>query len=173
MKASSILVCPVIALRQLPPAEVDVVRRFLFEHIRGMDAKNEKRWRRLWGRIWNAAEGEGFQLYSAEQRSGPFHRRHRVILERLFEAQERYTSVEALHDHLKLKAWFVTWDAGKPKPRSTAFEVCSEDEIRQFHLDMVELLHSHYEQRHLFPQVRAVDRQGMVDAVLDPPKENT
>jgi hypothetical protein len=51
-------------------------------------------------------------------------------------------------------------------PRSTAFDKCSEDDIREFHRRMVDLLHDAAIQRHLFPKVRSHDRQGMVDAVL-------
>jgi hypothetical protein len=178
MKAAAILLCPVVPLRQLPPGEVEVVRRFLFQHIRGMDPENDKRWKRLWGDLWHAPAGEGFQLYRAEERGGPFHRRHRVILQRLFEAQERYTNVDAMHEWLKLKAFFVTWGEGKngqPKlvSRSTAFDVCSEDEMRELHNKIVDLLHESGIQRHLFPKVKAKDRQGMVDAVLANPEENT
>lgn len=172
---SPIMFCPVAPLRQLPDAERDVIRRFLTEHIRGMDAENDKRWRRLWGQVMHADPGEGFQLYRVEERSGPFHRRHRVILERLFEAQERYRLIDGLHDYLKVKTHFVTWGEGKrgqpmPIPRSTSFPECCEDDMREFHRRMLDLLHDPYVQRHLFPQVQAKDRQGMVDAVLANPE---
>ena len=170
-KPSPILICPTVPLRQLPDAERDVIRRFLTEHLKGMDAANDKRWRRMWGQIMQAEPGEGFQLYREEERSGPFHRRHRVILERLFHAQERYKLIDPMHDWLKVRAYFVNWGEGTrgqpmPVPRSTAFPECSEDEIREFHARMVDLLHDPAVQRHLFPKVRAKDRQGMVDAVL-------
>jgi hypothetical protein len=176
VKTSSMLICPVVPLRQLPPGEVDVIRRFLFDHVRGIDSRSDRRWRRLWGRMWAAEPGEGFQIYNAEERSGRFHRRHRAILERLFDAQERYTQIEPMHDWLKLKAYFVTWGEGSrgqplPIPRSTSFPKCSEDEIRELHARMVDLLHDARIQRHLFPRVKAAQRQGMVDAVLQPPDE--
>lgn len=175
---SPILFCPVAPLRHLPDAERDVIRRFLTEHVRGMDADNDKRWRRLWGQVMHAEPGEGFQLYRVEERSGPFHRRHRVILERLFEVQERYRLIDGLHDYLKVKTHFVTWGENRfgnpiPVPRSTAFPDCSEDDMRSFHARVVDLLHDPYAQRHLFPQVQAKDRQGMVDAVLADPESQT
>lgn len=168
---SPILFCPVAQLRHLPDSERDVIRRFLTEHVRGMDADNDKRWRRLWGQVMHAEPGEGFQLYRVEERSGPFHRRHRVILERLFEAQERYRLIDPMHDWLKMRCYFVTWGEGSrgqpvPIPRSTAFPACSEDDMREFHGRMLDLLPDPAIQRHLFPRVRAKDRQGMVDAVL-------
>lgn len=173
-KAASILICPMVPLRQLPPGEQDVLRRFFCDHVRGMDAKHDKRWRRFIAQLWRAEPGEGFQLYREEERSGPFHRRHRVILERLFQAQERYRLIDPLHDWLKLKSYFVTWGEGTrgqpiPVPRSTNFDDCSEDDMREFHARMVDLLHDPHVQRHLFPRVKTAQRQGMVDAVLADP----
>lgn len=174
MKASTILVCPIVPLRQLPPGEVDVIRRFLFQHVDGMDAESRARWRRLWGRIWSADPGEGFPIYSAEQRSGPFHRRHRAVLERLHASQERYSNIDALHDWLKFKAYFVTWGEGRrgqplPVPRTTSFPECSEDEMREFHTRMVDLLHDPAIQRHLWRHLKAPQRVEMVDSVLADP----
>ena len=171
MKASSILVCPTVPLRQLPPGEVDVIRRFLFQHIDGLDAQSRARWRRLWGRIWSAEPGEGFPLYNAEERSGPFHRRHRVILERLFDSQERYRHIDKLHDFLKVGAGFVDWEAGRDHkpvaiPRSTSFPECSEDEMREFHKDALEFLHTPFAQRRLWTHVKPSQRPAMLEAVL-------
>lgn len=176
-KASPILFCPVAPLRHLPPAEVDIVRRFLFEHIQGMDRENNKRWRRLWGRVWNAEPGEGFQIFNGEERGGPFHKRHRAILERLFESQERFRHIDKLHDWLKVGAGFVTWEPGKDSkpvaiPRSTGFDECSEDEMREFHEAAVEYLHTAFAQRRLWTHVKPSQRQAMLDAVLaDPEKQ--
>lgn len=44
-KAAAILIAPMVALRALPEQDRAVVRRFLFDLIRGLDAKHDKRWR--------------------------------------------------------------------------------------------------------------------------------
>lgn len=169
-KPSAILVCPVVALRQLPPNERDIVSRFLFQHIRGMDAQNDKRWRRLWEQVWKADPGEGFQLLSMEERGGPFHRRHRVILEKLFANQEAFTNIDRMHDYLKVGAGFVTWEAKDgnlvPIPRSTAFDKCSEDDMREFHEAMVDFLRTERAQRRLWRHVKPNARADMVEAIL-------
>lgn len=170
-KPSDILICPVVPLRQLPPAEVDVIRRFLFQHIRGMDAQNDKRWRRLWGNVWQAEAGESFQLLSMEERGGPFHRRHRAILDKLFQNQDAFTNIERLHDFLKIGAGFVIWEPGKDHkpvaiPRSTAFNVCDENEMREFHADMEEFLRTERAQRRLWRRVKPAARAEMVEAIL-------
>lgn len=170
--ASTILICPVVDLRQLPPGEVDVVRRFLFQHIQGMDRANHQRWCRMWGAVWNSEPGEGVQLLHKAERGGPFHRRHRVILQRLFDAQERFRNVDRLHDWLKVGAGFVEWNDGKPKPRSTAFDACSEDEMREFHAAAIDFLRTERAQRFLWRHVKPKDRPEMLEAVLSRPEED-
>lgn len=174
-KASAILVCPVVPLKHIPDNERDIIRRFLFDHMRGMGQVDDKRWRRLWGRLWAAEPGEGFQLYVSEERSGPFHRRHRVILEKLFASQERFRHIDKLHDWLKVGAGFVDWVPGKDHkpvaiPRSTNFEVCSEDDARELHLAVVDFLHESRSQRYLWKTIKPARRPEMLDAVLAAPE---
>lgn len=170
-KTAAILVCPMVSLNLMPQAEVDVVRRFLFQNVRGLSAQDDKRWKRLWGGLWNAAPGEGFQLYVAEERSGPFHRRHRVILEKLFASQERFRHIDKLHDWLKVGAGFVNWTPGKDHkpvatPRTTSFPETSEDEMREAHAAMVDFLHTERAQRFLWKCVKPSHRPEMLEAVL-------
>jgi hypothetical protein len=160
-----------VPLRQLPPAERDIVSRFLFQHIRGMDAQNDKRWRRFWGQVWQAEAGEGFQLLSMEERGGPFHRRHRVILDKLFANQDAFTNIDRLHDFLKIGAGFVTWEPGKDNkpvaiPRSTAFKDCPEDDMREFYEAMEDFLRTERAQRRLWRRLKPAARAEMVEAIL-------
>lgn len=175
-KSSSILVCPVVALRQIPPGEVEVIRRFLFDHIQGMDRENNVRWRRLWGRMWRAEPGEGFMLYNGVERSGPFHRRHRAILQSLFDSQDRFRDIDKLHDWMKVGSGFVDWEPGKDHkpvaiPKSTSFETCSDDEIRAAHTAMTDFLHQPRSQRYLWKHLKPQARIEMLDAVMADPME--
>ncbi len=170
-RPAAMLICPVVALRHIPDAERDVIRRFLFDHVRGLDKQSDTRWRRLWGSLWAAEPGEGFQIAVSEERSGPFHRRHRAILETLFASQERFRHIDKLHDWIKVGAGFVTWAAGKDSkpvaiPRSTAFDECSENEIREFHAAMVDYLHTERAQRFLWRHLKPNARQDMLDSIL-------
>lgn len=175
--ASPILICPVVQLHTLPDAERDVLRRFFTEHVVGMDSVYDKRWRSLVRDLFNAQPGEGFELLRKRERGGPFHRRHRVILQRLFDSQERFTNLRRLHDWLKVGAGFVEWTEGRkpgvmvPKPRSTAFDKCSEDEMREFHGAAVDYLHTARAQRVLWRVVKSKDRPAMLEAVLRNPEE--
>lgn len=175
-KTSAILICPTVALSSLPDNERDVLRRFFTAHVRGMDAKNDKRWRRFIAQLWRAEPGEGFQLYRVEERSGPFHKRHRAILERLFQSQERFRLIDKLHDWVKVGAGFTTWEEGKtgkmvPRPRTTAFPECSEDDMREFHEAAVDFLHTERAQRFLWRHLKPAQRQEAIEAVLADPKE--
>jgi hypothetical protein len=172
-RPADILICPVEALGYLNDAERDVLRRVLFQKIRGMTRDHDARWRRLWGDLMNAQPGEGFLLFRVEERSGPFHRRHRAILERLFQNQDRFANVERLHDWLKVGAGFVLWDAktGKPVPRSTSFPETSEDEMREFHRDMVDFLRTERAQRFLWRHLKPKARGEMVEAILSDQQE--
>ena len=171
-KASPILLCPTVALRSLPDQERDVLRRFFTEHVRGMDRKNDTRWRRFVRDLFNAEPGEGFQLYRAEERAGPFHKMHRAVLTRLFESQDRFRHIDKLHDWVKVGGGFVTWAPGKDSkpvaiPRSTSFECCSEDEMREAHAAMVDFLHTDFATRRLWPHLKAHARQEMLDSILE------
>jgi hypothetical protein len=170
-KPAAMLVCPTVPLRQIPQAERDIIRRFLFDHVRGLDRQSDARWRRLWGSLWAAEPGEGFQIAVFEERSGPFHRRHRAILEALFASQERFRHIDKLHDWLKVGAGFVTWGEGRtgkllPIPRSTAFPECSEQEMREAHAAMVDYLHTDRAQRFLWRHLKPNARQEMLDSIL-------
>ena len=111
-KPSAILVCPQVALRMLPAAEREVVSRFLFDNIRGLDEKHDKRWRRLWGRFWKADPGEVFHLEIVVDRSGPFHRRHMAMEQALFDRQERWRRLDDMRWWLKTCLLYTS-----PSPR--------------------------------------------------------
>jgi hypothetical protein len=167
--------CPVIELNRLPMAELDVLRRFWTQHVRGMSRQDDKRLRRFVRRLFTAQAGEGFKFYLEEERSGPFHNRHRVILEKLFHSQERFRHIDKLHDWLKLGGGFCTWEPGKDSkpvaiPRSTSFPECSEDEMREAHAAMVDFLHEPRSQRFLWKHLKPDARAEMVETILAPPE---
>ena len=168
--ASPILICPRVQLQALPDLDRDILRRFFTEYVRGMDANHDKEWRRFVRDLFQAAPGEGFQLYRAEERDGPFHRRHRAILSQLLEAQEVFYNEDALHDWLKLKCWHVDWEGGKPVPASTSFENCSEARMRKFSRRLEELMHTPGFQRKFWPHLKPPQRAQMVEHVLRKPE---
>lgn len=171
MKASPILLYATGDMRHVPVPERDALRRLLTLHLRGVDREHQRRLMRLVSDMLHAAAGEGFQLYRAEERSGPFHRYHQGVLSALFERQERYRSKKALHDFLKLECWFVEWEEGCPVPRSTNFDTCSEDEIREFNASLKDLLHEPRIQCHFWPHLPERLRHEQVLGILTNPEK--
>lgn len=172
-KPSAILITPVVALRTVPEADRQAVRRFLFQLIRGLDEKHDRRWRRLWSRLWGAEAGEVVHLETVVDRSGPYHRHHMGLEQRLFDSQERWGKLEHLRNWLKTGAgWgdYTLLPNGRMKfvPRSTAYEYCSDDEMREVHESMVAFLRTAYAQRHLWPHLKANQRADMLESIVEP-----
>lgn len=171
MKASPILLYATGDMRHLPESERAALRRLFTQHFQGSDGQQQRRLVRLVGDMLRARAGEGFQLYRAEERSGPFHRYHRAVIASLFERQERYPRQSAMHDWLKLKCWFVEWVDGAPKPRSTDYDSCSEDEIREFNTALKALLHEPDVQAHFWRHLSVRLRMENVTQILTNPKD--
>lgn len=169
-KPSPILVAPVVALRYLPAAERAVVSRFLFEHIRGLDRQMDRRWRRLWERVWKAEPGEVLQLENVVERCGPFHRMHMATEQLLFDAQDRFDNFKVFRDWLKTGAGWGDYErVGRTLvfvPRSTSYDQCSDDEMRELHAQMLEFLHTDDAQLQLWPNQKPNQRAQMLADVL-------
>lgn len=176
MKASAVMVAPTVPLRDLPPHELDVVRRFLFQTMRGLDEEHSRRWRRMWARV---ADGEVLQVYPVVDRSLAYHRRHMAIEGRLFEHQDGFVPTKAGQRafrlwlktgaallHLELHGGEVKFLAG-----SLSYEEMSDDEMRSFHEAAMEFLQAPHALRKLWPAVKPALRPSMLEAVLRNPEE--
>ncbi|CAN7366369.1 hypothetical protein LJR074_002166 [Acidovorax sp. LjRoot74] len=151
--------------------ERSIIRRFHFECFTGLDAQHEGRWRRMWARFWNAAPGQVFQLDNVVERSSEFHKRHMAIEQRLFDSQDCFANLPALRAWLKVGAAFVTWEHdGKgglvAVPRSTSYEKCSDDEMRELHDGMLAHLRTPGAQSQLWPHLAPAARATMLESLL-------
>lgn len=173
MKTSAILICPTVPLHSIPDAERDVLRRFWTEYVRGMDAKHDKRWRRLGRDLFNAEPGEGVELLTRKPRSLRFHRRWMAIERRIFENQDAYVHPERFRDWLKTGAGFGSYHLvnGRMKfvPSSVSFDDCSDDEMREFTEAALEFLHTPRAQRKLWPHLPSARRHEMLETLLRDP----
>lgn len=172
MKASPILICAAGDMRFLPEQDRQVLRRVFTQELRGADRQHQQRLLRMVGDLLSLRAGEGMQLYRAQERSGPFHRYHRAVLSSLFARQERFASERTLHDWLKLQCWFVEWAAGYPVPKSTDFDSCSEEEIREFNAALKDLLHQPDVQAHFWAHLPQRLRDEQVEAILTAPERD-
>lgn len=174
-KPAAILICPQIALRTLPENERNIVSRFLFDNIRGLDEKHNARWRRMWSRIWQADAGEVTHLEVVVDRSGPYHRRHMAMEQALFDRQERWLMLDDFRWWLKTGAgWgdFTLLPNGRMKfvPRSTSYEACSDDEMKELHQAMLAFLRTPKTMRKLWPHLSPDARYEMLESILEPPE---
>lgn len=170
-KASPILITKRASLALLPEPQRATVRHVMLDAVGGLDSTHNSRWRRFINRLLQAEPGEVFQLDSVVQRSAPFHRRHMALEQRLFDHQERWISQTAMRDWLKTGAGWVDWHPCKKggivaTPRSTSYDACSDDEMREVHEAMVAFLHTPHAQRFLWPHLAAPGRAAMLESVL-------
>lgn len=175
-KASPILITKRASLAGMPEPQRATVRHVLLDAVGGLDSTHDSRWRRFVNRLLRAEPGEVFELLNLVERSGQFHRRHMALEQRLFDHQERWLTVAAMRDWLKTGAGWVEWQPGArggivAVPRSTSYERCSDDEMREVHEAMVAFLHTAHAQRVLWSHLDARGRSAMLESVLAPRAE--
>lgn len=174
MKASSVMVMPTIPLDMLPPHDREVVSRFLFQTMRGLDEEHTRRWRRMWARV---AQGEVLQVYPVVDRSLAYHRRHMALETRIYENQDGFATRRGFRVWLKVGAALVHLELhdGEVKfiPGSLSYEELSDDEMREFHEAAMEFVRTPRALRRLWPAVKASQRLEMLETLLRDPEEQT
>lgn len=177
-KACPILIAKMYPVETLPESEKAIVRKVLLEGLRGLDEKHDKRWRRFLSRIFSAEVGEVFHLESIVDRSGPFHRMHMAMEQGLFDRQDQWATLNSMRDWLKTgAAWgdYALNARGVMKfvPRSTAYESCSDDEMREVHTAMLAFLRTPSAQQKLWPHLSPTARSEMLEAIVEPPERES
>lgn len=175
MKTSTILICPMVRLRELPEEDLEVLRRVLLDGIQGVNAQHQRRWLRLWGWIFNAEPGDMLAIFSGQERNLRFHNRWMAIEQRLFDNQEGYAHLERFRDWLKTGAGFGHYKHTRRGmefcPSSVSYEQCSEDEMREFVAAAIEFLNTPQALATLFPAVPERQRHRVLEAVMRDPKQ--
>lgn len=156
-----------------PPNEQDrgALRRFLTGYIDGFNRDDKRAWRRFLKRLMGLEPGEMALIEARMPRSGPFHRYHMALEQRLFDAQERFDNFEALRYWLKVGACWVTWAAGPkggvvPIPRSISYAKADEEEFRRYHDQVVGFLRGEHAAKYLWPHLTPAARAEMMDGIL-------
>lgn len=162
-------------VKQAPVAipEVDraAARRVLFGAIDGLGEKGKKQWRRFVNGLFNLEPGEMVEIVTHKARSGPFHRYHMALEQRVFEAQERIGDFDQFRLWLKLGAGHVDWMPGPkggvfPVPKSISYAKLEDDEMRDFHEAAVAFLRTGHAQRYLWPALPAAQADEAIESVL-------
>ncbi|CBJ38312.1 conserved protein of unknown function, phage related [Ralstonia solanacearum CMR15] len=165
-----------ITLVRMPSAEIpqpdrEAARRVLFGAIDGLGEKGKKQWRRFVNGLFNLEPGEMVEIVTHKARSGPFHRRHMALEQRVFESQERIADFPQFRLWLKLGAGHVDWMPGVrggvvPVPRSIAYSKLEDGEMREFHDAVVAFLRTPHAQKYLWPALPAMQADAAIEAVL-------
>lgn len=167
-----------ITLVRQPDVEIDetvmaIVRRFLFAMLQGISPDDQRRWYRFWHRVRNAEPGTIFEIETIAPRSGPFHRRHMLIEQRVFAHQEVFASFkEGFRPWLKMGAGHCEWFPGPdgklfPVAKSTAYGALEDDAMREFHDNAMRFLRSEHAARTLWPHLAPLAAMNAMHAVLN------
>jgi len=147
-------------------------RRVVFGIVDGMGEQHQRRWRRLWNRLMRLEPGEMMTFISHLARSGPFHRRHMLIEQRVFEAQERFDDFEIYRYWLKVGAQWVVWVPGPtggvvPVPRSVSYAKADEHEFQEFHAKTMVFLRGPHAAGYLWPHLSPMAAAEMMETILE------
>jgi hypothetical protein len=175
-KQSAILIMLTEPVEALPAFELDAVRRFLTQRVRGLSDDHHRRWLRFLRRL---TQGEVSEFYPVVDRAGPFHARHMALESRLFENQDCFQPTKAgeraFRNWLKVGASLVTLElhGDEPKflPGSCSYEEMSDDEMREFHDAAMAWLHSPVALKKLWPAMKSTERVQTLELLLANPKD--
>lgn len=156
---------------EISEADKAAARKVIFGIVDGLGEHGRKQWRRLWNGILRLEPGEMVDIKTVKPRSGPFHRRHMAMEQRVFEAQERIAHFEQFRNWLKVGAGHCDWLPG-PKgavmavPRSIAYDQLEDDAMREFHDRAVAFLREDHACKVLWPHLSPTARIEMIEGVL-------
>lgn len=155
----------------LTDAQRETLRTALFGLVDGLDDGSRKSWRRFWNWLLGLEPGEIASIETKIPRNLGFHRRHMLIEQAVFKAQDRMASFRQYRDWLKVGAGFVDWLPGRdgqvcPVPKGINFIDCDEETARQFHVDMVAFLRTEHAYRFLWPHLNSQGALEMIETVL-------
>ena len=148
-----------------------VARRVLFGIIDGLGERGKKQWRRFFNGLMRLEPGEMVYIKTHKPRDGVFHRKHMLLEQRAFEAQEKFAVFEQFRNWLKVGAGFCDWLPGPkggviPVPKSIAFDKLEDGDMRQVHDDIVEFLRTAHAGKTLWRHLSETQRIEMIEAVL-------
>lgn len=157
---------------EIQPADAEAARRVLFGIVDGLGDRGRKQWRRFINGLTRLEPGEMVQIHTRKPRSGPFHRRHMALEQRVFEAQERFDLFDPVfRDWLKVGAGFCEWVPGPkggvfPVPKSIAYDQLEDNDMRDFHERVIAFLRTEHAGRTLWKHLPPAGRTEMVESLL-------
>jgi hypothetical protein len=156
---------------EIPKADAEAARRVLFGAVDGLGDQGRKQWRRFWNGVLRLEPGEIVSIITHRPRIGVHHRKHMLIEQRVFEAQDRFEQFDAFRYWLKVGAGFVVWAAGPkggvvPIPKSISYSATGEDEFQEFHDNAMAFLRGPHAANYLWPHLKGPKADAMMDELL-------
>lgn len=156
---------------EIPELDREAARRVLFGMVDGLGETGRKAWRRFVNGLMKLEPGEMVEIRTHKERSGPFHRRHMALEQRVFEAQEKFEQFESFRTWLKVGSGFVDWHPGPkggviPVPRSISYSKLEDGDMHQVHADMVAFLRTEHASRTLWKHLTPAGRLEMIEGIL-------
>jgi len=152
--------------------EKAAARKVLFGAIDGLGERGKKQWRWFFNGVLRLEPGEMVTIKTHKARSGPFHRRHMAMEQRVFESQERFENFDkGFRDWLKVGAGHCEWHPGPkggvfPVPKSISYSDMEDDEMREFHDAAVAFLRTDHACKTLWKHLSAPARTEMIETIL-------
>lgn len=161
----------------MSPLELDVMRRFFTQKVRGLSDDHHRRWLRWLKRL---TSGEVCEFYPIVDRAGPYHAHHMAVEGAIFENQDGFppskAGERAFRNWLKTGASLVRLElhGDEPKwlPGSLKYEETSDDEMREFHEAAIAFLRTPHALKRLWPVVKPDLRPEMLEPLLKNPKKH-
>lgn len=152
------------------PVDLEDARHLLFKSLDGFGEDDRKAWRRLWKKLIGLEPGELLEVQTIFPRSGPYHRRHMAMEQKLFDSQEQFDDFEAFRTWLKVGAGWVIWAPGEngelvPVPKSISYAAAEQDEFEKYHAAVLRFLRGPHAGPFLWPHLgdKATDQ---IDYIL-------
>ena len=153
------------------PESLDSAREFIFGCFDGFSKEDKAMWRRFWKRALNLDPGEMLHVELWFPRSGPFHRYHMAIEQKLFDSQERIQNFEQMRNYLKIGAGWVVWVPGAkggivPLPKSTSYAKADEAQFHEYHNQVVKFLRTRSAAHFFWPHLDQQKAGECMDLIL-------
>lgn len=150
---------------------LEAVSGFLFKCFTGYLPEDKTAWFALWKKIIELEVGEMLSVEFTFDRSGPYHRRHMAIEQKLFNAQDRFDDFDQMRDWLKIGAKWVVWVPGAkggivPLPKSVSYKKADQQEFQIYHAKVIEFIRGPHVGKFLWRHLDQPARDEMIEMVL-------
>jgi hypothetical protein len=161
----------VLRTDDLSPQEGEQLSLLLSNKFTGASEKDTNGWLKWPKWLMKREIGEIFEISIKKIRHGKFHRKHMLLEQTVFDAQERFTDFDRFRDWIKIGAGFCVWEPGAkggivPLPKSIAYDKCEQDEYEDFHGSVIDFFLTEHCQKFLWRHLSPGQRSEMMDTLI-------